>query len=72
VRDVASRRVRQAGLKKTCVFDLRRTFISDLLEAGKGGSWFSTTRRYDRRGEVASKKSGASAPCGGEEPLCWT
>ncbi len=66
VRDLLDRRVKQAGLQALSPHDLRRSFISELLEAGAdlsvvqqlaGHASVATTTRYDRRGEKAKRKA---------------
>ena len=70
IRDVVHRRAAQAGVEDASPHDLRRSFVSDLLDAGvdiatvaamAGHANIETTRRYDRRGETA--KSARRDPC---------
>lgn len=61
-----SKRAEQAGAGKCSPHDLRRTFVTDMLEAGAdalivskmaGHSNVQTTARYDRRPEQAKQKA---------------
>jgi site-specific recombinase XerD len=63
---ILRRRALQGAVARLTPHDLRRTFVSDLLDAGAdivtvqhlaGHAQITTTARYDRRGEVARRKA---------------
>lgn len=66
VYNILSKRAVLARVKKFSPHDLRRSFVSDLLDAGAdiavvarmaGHASVTTTARYDRRGEQVKQKT---------------
>ena len=67
---MCEKRAREAGVREFAAHDLRRTYISSLLDQGvdlsvasdlAGHSSPNTTKRYDRRGERAAHKAAVAA-----------
>ena len=69
IHDVIVRRAQRAGVAHVSLHDLRRSFVSHMLDAGvdiatvaamAGHANVNTTARYDRRGEAAKKRAAGS------------
>jgi integrase len=63
---LTQKRAQQAGVKAFSPHDLRRTFVSNLLDAGAdiatvqqraGHAGIATSAKYDRRGEAAKRRA---------------